>query len=479
MKLRRYENIFIILTGLLTILICSKSSPLYPINDWVDANCYMTVGRSMTEGKMPYRDLFEHKGPLLYILHAIGALISDDSFFGIFLFETAACIWFLWLGCGLMRRFTENGALWSVPPFAMVIYSSQAFCHGDSAEEFCLPIILCSFMLGLKSVDNGTALSDKNAFLLGVLSGIVLWIKFNLLGFYAGVFLAIAFLSGKNGIAPVIRMCSIIVLGIAAVSLPVIIYFAAKNSLYSLTEVYFYNNIFVYGGEKTSMLKNLANGCLFTLRFFPLGTLLIISGFAAAFLSEQKRYAVYGLLSTATAFFGTFAGHLSYRYYPLILAPSAVIFGVAAISAIDKKIKRFSALVVPVNLILCMAAAFIFSPNTYLMQYKKDQLPQYRFAKIINETENPSLLNYGFLDGGFYLAAGVIPEQHYFCCTNMELAEMTESQRRCADAGIPDYIVTRSASGKHPDFPLYNCIAEEEFPYYDQTLHYFLFRRNY
>lgn len=479
MKLRRYENIFIILTGLLTMLICSKSSPLYPINDWVDANCYMTVGRAMTEGKMPYRDLFEHKGPLLYILHAVGALISDNSFFGIFLFETAACIWFLRLCCGLMRRFTGNAALWSVPLFAMIIYSSQAFCHGDSAEEFCLPIILCSFMLGLESVNKGNALSDKNAFLLGILSGIVLWIKFNLLGFYAGAFLAIVFLSGKNGIAHIIRMCSIIVLGIASVSLPVIIYFAAKNSLHSLNEVYFYNNIFVYGGEKTSLLKNLANGCFFTLRFFPFGTMLIVSGIAAAFLNGQKRYAVYGLASMSTAFLGTFAGHLSYRYYPLILAPSAVIFGAAAISVIDKKIRRFSSLAVPASLILCMAVAFILSPNTYLMRYKKDQLPQYRFAEIINETEDPSLLNYGFLDGGFYLSAGVIPEQRYFCCTNMELEEMTESQRRCADAGIPDYIVTRSASGKHPDFPLYACIAEDEFPYYDQTLHYFLFRKNY
>ena len=130
------------------------------------------------------------------------------------------------------------------------------------------------------------------------------------------------------------------------------------------------------------------------------------------------------------------------------------------------------------SLILCTIGTFILSPNTYLMHFKKDQLPQYKFAEFINKTEDPSLLNYGFLDGGFYLAADIIPEQRYFCCNNMNLDEMIKSQQQCANDGIPDFIVTRSYSGTHPDFPLYTCVAEEAFPYYDQTLHYFLFRRN-
>ena len=48
------EIIFIAVTGFLTILICSKSSPLYPINDWVDANTYLTIGRAMHDGAVPY-----------------------------------------------------------------------------------------------------------------------------------------------------------------------------------------------------------------------------------------------------------------------------------------------------------------------------------------------------------------------------------------------------------------------------------------
>ena len=61
--------IFCILSALVFITICSKSSPLYAFNDWVDANCYFTVGKSIFKGLVPYRDLFEQKGPVIYFIH--------------------------------------------------------------------------------------------------------------------------------------------------------------------------------------------------------------------------------------------------------------------------------------------------------------------------------------------------------------------------------------------------------------------------
>jgi len=474
MKKRYLDAFFIALTGFLTILICSKSSPLYPLNDWVDANCYMTVGRAMTEGKLPYRDLFEHKGPLLYILHAAAALVSDSSFLGIFFFEVLACIWFLYLSCRLFRRFTGSSSLWAIPFIAMTVYGSYTFCHGDSAEEFCLPLILCAFLLGLDSIDHSKPPSGRNSYFMGVIAGVIFWMKFNLLGFFIGGFIILAVISLKNGFDSLVRMCSYIVLGVGTVSLPVIIYFAANDALYSLSEVYFYNNIFVYGGEKTPLLRNLADGAVFTVKFLPIGTLLIIAGIAAGVIRRKKRYLLYGGASLITAFLGAFAGHLSYQYYPLVLAPFAVIFCAQLIPYTEKSGK----IAASASLVLCLTGTFILSPNTYLMKYEKSDLPQYRFAEIINETDSPTLLNYGFLDGGFYLAARIIPEQRYFCRNNLDFPAMTEAQRRCAESGLTDFIVTRSTTEKHPDFELYTCIAHEEFPYYDKILHYFLYRRN-
>ena len=65
---------FTLLLSFIFITICSKASFLYPMQDWVDVNCFFTVGRSMLEGKVVYRDIFEQKGPLLYFIYALIAL---------------------------------------------------------------------------------------------------------------------------------------------------------------------------------------------------------------------------------------------------------------------------------------------------------------------------------------------------------------------------------------------------------------------
>ena len=77
--------LFALLAAFLTITVCSKSSFLYPFNDWVDVNCFFTVGRGILHGLTPYRDLYEQKGPLTYLLFALAAAVSGSgsSVFGV------------------------------------------------------------------------------------------------------------------------------------------------------------------------------------------------------------------------------------------------------------------------------------------------------------------------------------------------------------------------------------------------------------
>ena len=77
--------LYAVITAAVVLLICSKSSPLYPLNDWVDANTFLTIGRGSLHGKVPYRDLYEQKGPVLYFIHTLAAWISEDSFLGVWL----------------------------------------------------------------------------------------------------------------------------------------------------------------------------------------------------------------------------------------------------------------------------------------------------------------------------------------------------------------------------------------------------------
>ena len=98
-RLSREDRRLVFCCALAAVSICSLSSPLYPFNNWVDATCFLTVGKSMLYGIVPYRDLYEQKGPLLYALYALCYLVSHTDFLGAWLLEIAAAYVFLLIAC--------------------------------------------------------------------------------------------------------------------------------------------------------------------------------------------------------------------------------------------------------------------------------------------------------------------------------------------------------------------------------------------
>ena len=47
------------------------------------------IGKAMKEGKIVYKDIFDHKGPILFFIQMIGQYICDGRF-GIFLLQILA-----------------------------------------------------------------------------------------------------------------------------------------------------------------------------------------------------------------------------------------------------------------------------------------------------------------------------------------------------------------------------------------------------
>ena len=105
---KAFPALLALLCACLALLVATSSSPLYATNFWTDTNIYFTIGRGMTRGLMPYRDLFDHKGPLLFILYALGAAISDTSFIGVFALEALSLAAAVYAGWRTVRLFGEG-----------------------------------------------------------------------------------------------------------------------------------------------------------------------------------------------------------------------------------------------------------------------------------------------------------------------------------------------------------------------------------
>jgi len=178
--------VFCLSLSFIFLLICTKSSPLYPFNDWQDSNAYFTMGKGMMNGKVLYRDLFEQKGPYLYLIYAFAYLISNTTFLGVFLFEVISFSFFLFYSHKIVSLFLDvKYSIISLPILTTLILNLRNFTHGGSAEEFCLPLITISLYSLLNYFKNEYPhlVRNKYLFLNGIIAGCILWLKFSMLGF--------------------------------------------------------------------------------------------------------------------------------------------------------------------------------------------------------------------------------------------------------------------------------------------------------
>ncbi len=496
--------LYCLLAAAVCLAICSKSSFLYPINDWTDANAYLSCGRGMLAGRVMYRDLYEHKGPLLYALHALCCLVDHGGFLGVYLLEVLAGGVFLWFSYKLAILYGANRtSLWLAPLLGALIYTSFSFQQGDSAEELCLPLLLASLYSLLRWLRTQTPKRMTVTMLVwnGFLGGCVLWIKFTLLGFYAPWLLGLMVyhLIRHEGRAAWTVLWAFAV-GALLATLPWIVYFGVNGAILPWLKTYLYDNLFLYADSGAMTLRQRLGAAFHAgwdwLRLNPAYTAPMALGMLWLTLcpraqkrpgqkpgllpcvSAAEKAFVWALLAFTTT--GVFIGGKSYVYYGLILAVFAPL-GMAAVAralhARETRRRWLGALLAALALPLAGAYSLWQSPNVTALLEPRAQTMQYQFAALVNRTPNATLLNYGFMDAGFYTACDIAPSVKYFHQTNVPLEEMLSEQERYVAEGVTDYVVTR---GRQPDSIglHYTLIATAKPPtdfWYDTV---YLYRRN-
>lgn len=470
--------LILLVCAVCTITIASKSSPLYPLNDWMDVNCYFTVGKSMLHGKVLYRDIFEHKGLYMYILHAVAYLISHTTFFGVYLLEIAAAYAFLLITYKTARLFCSEKVIWLMPVYSAMVYTTGSFAHGGSAEEYCLPLLAYAMYVGLRALKKNRPLTMMECLIIGLTSGCILWIKYTMLGYYLGWFIVFAYMAMCSGrVRMLAREVGTIVLGVTLVSIPVVIYFGVNGALGNLWEVYFYDNIFRYGAESkvaedATLLQNLGAGLntAFIFNTFMFQSMILGTGYLA--VKREYKMLILSVASFTGLFLLTYSGGRPYMYYGMPFAVFSVMVLPGMNAIVVEFQKRFGRCVQVAMLACGIAVLVLGNNNAYMLGMDRQKLPQYQFAEIIGSVKEPTLLNYGFLDGGFYTVCDIVPTCEYFCCTNVPLPEMMQTQNEYAQRGMTDFIVTRNIPG---DFELYDCVAQAEY-YHEGEIHtYYLY----
>lgn len=477
------------ITAALLLTICTKSSFLYPLNDWVDANIYFTMGKGMMRGRVLYRDIYDHKGPLLYFIHGIASLISYRSFFGVYLIEIISFTAFLAGVWKLGELYCKKQTIWMIPVMGALILASDSFCHGDSAEELCLPLLMWSLYVSVRyfKEEYPEPMGYGTLFANGILAGCILWIKYTMLGFhFAWMMMIFVSCILRRDYKRSIVSCFVFLGGMLATAVPWLIYFGVNGALWDLWKGYVYDNVFLYGNSNPagvfqvikSLVKNVLDAFVANWKFSPfiVGGMLWFWGSGKQSLLEKVNLLA---LAVFTAL-GVCWGVVQWQpYYALVFSVFSVFGAVALLQALQRVWPgKREASGMSFAVLLAAGMIFCYLTGNYTEQIGTDResLVQYQFAAYVEETENASILNYGFLDGGFYTACGITPQFTFFTTANIMLPELYGEQEDIVQNGKVDYVITRGFELKDEQLNHYEELASQTADYEGIRYTYYLYK---
>ena len=156
------------------------NSPQHPIREsamFTDSGVFQTIAMAIRDGLLPYRDSFDHKGPILYIINLVGVLI--DTKHGIWYIELLSLFAFSVFFYKISRLVSDN-------LFVNFFAVALSFCllnnfyeGGNFTEEYAMPLIAYSLYVFLDFLIN-RKVTRWRIFVCGVCLAAVLLLRPNM-----------------------------------------------------------------------------------------------------------------------------------------------------------------------------------------------------------------------------------------------------------------------------------------------------------
>ena len=458
------------------------NSPIYTFNSDNDYHWFLTVGHGMVAGKLPYRDMFEHKGPIVYFVMAFCCLFPNPNFIMLLIEIVSMSLFFYFTYRIANKRLNTFYSLLAVIIMTLTIFTS--WCRTRSAatvEEFALPIYAYFLLCWLEFLLEKREWNWKRTLCLGLCFGIMFWVKYTLL-YFVIVPMLIWFIQSLRNKAYRTTVTNIlfILLGIIIVTVPIVIYFTSNHILHDLFHVYFIINLTAYG--TTKLLTVLISFSIFFL-IGPMVLFFIIWGVVRFSITHWRENSGRLLL---TAFLITLAlliwSSKNITYYYSALIPYSILGIIDILDLVSQKLtlphwhKRLYAIIV----ITCILACIPLSVYTYEWgRNRKSYAPLAIADEIhnyeVNNNTTATMFCYHIGDFGFYNAAGIVPNNYYFANNVFDqnrFPEMYQAFNDYITNQTSDFVITERKTWDNE----YDFLAQYYQPYHgnieDSTYHY-------
>ncbi len=454
------------------------NSPIYTFNTEHDYNWYMTIGHGMVAGKLPYRDLFEHKGPIVYFVTAFCCLFQHPNLI-ILIFEIFSMSLFFFFSYRIARkRLNTFYSFITISVLALAIFTSRCrICSAATVEEFCLPIYAYFLLCWLEYTLEHRTWSRVRALCLGLCFGIIFWVKFTLFYFML-VPMVIWFVISLRAheYRTIISNLCMMLLGAIIISVPSLVFYAINHALSDLFHVYFVINLTSYSSTAPETLwKNLK----LTFKIGALVLSLITWGVLHFTIHYWRKHTGWLLLIAFLVNWGLLI--LSAKgiiYYFNGLFPYAILGCVEIFAWLQDKLKlpRYHKLIGSSIALACLVICLPFSILISEWGRPKEDYTPLVIADVIHDYENTNhtqitLFCYKIVDFGFYNATGIIPNNYFFCNNSFsqkDFPEMYQAYHDYITRQTSDFIITKAQIWQDE----HALLSEYYQPYTDTIYHY-------
>ncbi|MCH5257520.1 MAG: hypothetical protein J1D87_09510 [Lachnospiraceae bacterium] len=320
-----------------------------PLNFWIrgdaetDSSVYKTVAFMMSRGYMPYRDSFDHKGPLTYLVNLLG--MQFDEYCGVWIIEFVT-VFATFAGMYKIARLRCNKIFSCLCILICGSLLYDYFEGGNMVEEYAMPFIAVSLYIFLDYFLNRKIDRLRLAVCGGCL-GAVFLLRPNMISVWIVFSIAVlvdCLIKKKN--RDLLEFIIFFLIGFVIVTLPVVIWLAANGCFEAFVENYIRFNM-IYSaakgeGEKWNAYFYFINKTLIIFALLIMGYLCSIK---YKFSAKDKLaikdkftidavllYVTYLIYLLVTILLISMSG-MPYAHYGMILVP-AIAFPMAELFAL-------------------------------------------------------------------------------------------------------------------------------------------------
>ncbi len=371
----------------------------------LDEGVYSYIGWGMLEGSVPYRDVYDHKPPGIYVLYSIAFLLFGTSALSVKIFASIYTLGTVLAVFLVGRKMAGAKAGW-VAALLFGIFSSGPRIEGGGVNTeifMVLPYTLAAHSL-IKAVETG---ERKHYLLFGLWTGLASTIKqvaaVNI--FWVAVYLLVSMWRAKDRDYAFRALANVLWVAVGSVLpwLPFLVYFGLHGAL---NKFYFWmvSANFRYINESYQKFPNLAiflheiknvlseNGLLW---------LLALAGIV--YLRQELRNSqidspgvkpphwersVWFLMTTwpLFSFLGVSLGGRFYGHYFIQTIPSLAILGGVGLIKLCHQVRArgIQLLRSPISLVLTLVLAkafllFVITDTPYYVRYNADQISYHQY----------------------------------------------------------------------------------------------------